>query len=244
MEKDPIAIPAKKFLYVTVYEELYKRIMNNEFPEGSLLPAENKLAELLNTSRVTLRQSLSLLHEDGLIVSVKGRGHMVVKPKKNMLDGLEKIAHPIYQCCSQTLDDVKMDCDLGLPTEYVKSIFKQKSSAVMAVDRWYSHGETLCAYSLSFIPVESATRLGVDISDKSTLLTFLEKTAYETAVSSTIQIKPATASDFVTKRYKLPKDGVALLMSENLYFGEAYPDVYNKHYFLASDYQVNINRSK
>ena len=244
MKKSTNDVELRQILYIQVYDELYKRIMNNEFPEGSLLPPETKLAELLHVSRVTLRQALSLLHEDGLIKSVRGRGNIVTRPVQNAPDGLEKISHPIYRCCEQEPDHIDFDSHLELPTDYMKTFFQHKSTAVMVAERWYKHEDELLAYSISFIPVESAERLQVDLSNRNALLELLEKNAYTSAVSATIDVKLADTSRFITNRYTLEEDRPAILLSENLYFGEKYPYIYNKHYLITAAYSIHINGSR
>lgn len=244
MKKQISDIEIRQVLYIQVYDELYKRIMNNEFPEGSLLPPETKLAELLHVSRVTLRQALSLLHEDGLIKSVRGRGNIVMRPVQNTPDGLEKFSHPIYLCCEQRVDSVEFDCHLELPTDYMKTFFHYKSATVMVAERWYKCQEELIAYTVSFIPIESAEKLQVDFTDNDALLELLEKGAYESAVYSTIDIKIANTGSFITNRYTIEEDRPTQLVSENLYFGEKYPSIYNKHYLLTSSYNIHINSKR
>ena len=243
-ENKPVVLQSKKLLYVQIYDDLYKRIMNHEFPEGSFLPSEPKLAELLDISRVTVRQALSLLQEDGLIKSIHGRGNMVTRPVQHAPDGLEKIAHPIYLCCDQMPDDVEMDSRLELPSNYLKSVFGQKATAIMVADRWYKHKGELIAFTVSFIPVEAAGKLNIDLADQEALLSRLEEGIYEMAVSSAIEVKIALTSSFITNRYELPENGAAQLISESLYFGENHPYIHNKHYLITPDHQIRINGVK
>jgi len=76
--------PVSKFspipLYRQVEIDLRDRIASGEFPPGRRLPSEAELAELYGASRITIRQGLSNLVGDGLIVRESGRGTFVREP--------------------------------------------------------------------------------------------------------------------------------------------------------------------
>ena len=235
---------SKKHLYVEIYDCLYKRIMSNEFPDGSRLPSETKLAEMLATSRVTLRQALSLLKEDGLIKSVQGSGNIVTKSKRHAPEGFEKIAHPVHLCCEHFPDDVEMEFRVELTTDYIKSMFPQETTAFIVVDRWYKHKGELIAFTVTFIPAEAASSLEIDLTDEDAFMQLLEEGVYETATSSAVEIKAAHTGSFITNRYDVPEDNVAQLISEYLYFDDNNPCIFNKHYLLTPYHSIRINGTR
>lgn len=66
-----------KPLYVRIEERLRERIASGELGPGAQLPSETELARDYATTRVTVRQAMSKLQYDGLIVRHKGRGSFV-----------------------------------------------------------------------------------------------------------------------------------------------------------------------
>lgn len=68
-------------MYVQVAQGLRERIEKGELPGGSALPAERELAAHLNVSRVTVRQALSLLAQQGLLSRKHGSGTFVSEPQ-------------------------------------------------------------------------------------------------------------------------------------------------------------------
>jgi DNA-binding LacI/PurR family transcriptional regulator len=66
-------------LYKRVYEVLQAGILNGTYPPGSRLPTEPELMMQFNVSRVTLRLSLALLKQEGLIISLPAKGTFVAK---------------------------------------------------------------------------------------------------------------------------------------------------------------------
>ena len=63
--------------YLKIMETINEQIETGLLPSGSKFPAERKLAETFNTSRVTLREALSLLESDGKIFREDRRGWFV-----------------------------------------------------------------------------------------------------------------------------------------------------------------------
>jgi GntR family transcriptional regulator len=64
-------------LYYQAYSFLTNLISSELFQIGDLLPPEIELAKLLNISRQTLRQTMNLLVEEGLVERFSGRGTFI-----------------------------------------------------------------------------------------------------------------------------------------------------------------------
>ncbi|WP_047981020.1 trehalose operon repressor [Ornithinibacillus contaminans] len=68
--------------YVTIYDELVTKIKHGEWAAFSMLPSENELALLYNTSRETVRKALNLLSQNGYIQKIQGKGSMILDVNK------------------------------------------------------------------------------------------------------------------------------------------------------------------
>ncbi len=67
--------------YIQIAEQLRHQIASGEYPIGSKIPTENKLAQSLGVSRSTVRHALDLLTAEERLVRVKGSGTFVAQPK-------------------------------------------------------------------------------------------------------------------------------------------------------------------
>lgn len=68
-----------------VYENLVKRIADEEFAEGSRLPTESVLVKQYKVSRPVIREALALLKDDGFISTRRGAGSFLVRmPEKRV----------------------------------------------------------------------------------------------------------------------------------------------------------------
>lgn len=76
-------------IYIQIEEQLKQQIQQGDFPVGASIPSERELSERFAVSRMTVRQSITKLVNDGLLYREKGRGTFVVSPKvEQPLNGL------------------------------------------------------------------------------------------------------------------------------------------------------------
>jgi Transcriptional regulators len=68
-------------LYLTIVEEIKKKIMEGLIIPGDMLKSESEMMKEYSVSRMTIRKSLSLLSNEGYIYSVPGKGNFVRKPE-------------------------------------------------------------------------------------------------------------------------------------------------------------------
>ena len=68
-------------LYVQIREEIRKKIENNELTIGSFLPAETDLAAMFRVSRMTVRNAIDDLVQEGLVIRKHGTGTIIASKK-------------------------------------------------------------------------------------------------------------------------------------------------------------------
>ncbi len=68
-------------LYVQIRDTLRRKILEGDYAVHERLPSENELMTAFGVSRITIRQALRDLHNEGLVFSAQGKGTYVSKPK-------------------------------------------------------------------------------------------------------------------------------------------------------------------
>jgi GntR family transcriptional regulator, trehalose operon transcriptional repressor len=68
--------------YLTIYDDLVKKIQTNVWSVSTMLPSENELTNRYDTSRETIRKALNLLSENGYIQKIRGKGSVVINLNK------------------------------------------------------------------------------------------------------------------------------------------------------------------
>ncbi|SFG53266.1 DNA-binding transcriptional regulator, FadR family [Neptunomonas qingdaonensis] len=75
-----------------VYQKILISIISGEYPANEKLPSEAKLCEQYSVSRPVLREALTRLKEDNLIVSRRGSGSFVIKRPDDAVLSFSKIS--------------------------------------------------------------------------------------------------------------------------------------------------------
>lgn len=227
---------------VAVYDKLFKLIKDGEFDDEGKLPAEPELAKIMGVSRMTLRQALSLLKDDGVIKNIHGKGNFITNKESCYEKGLEVLEHPVYSSLNVNIDEVEIEFRIEPASDYTTKVLGRNSPVVIFVDRWYkSNGEGV-AYSFSLIPIESITEEGINLKDKDELLEFLEKTSYTKAKHSTLKINFSQAGNFTAMKYTIAKNNLCWLLEEIIYLKNDYPLVHHKHYISTEHSHLLIER--
>jgi DNA-binding FadR family transcriptional regulator len=77
----PVGLPSRQAVEgkrsAAIYDAVFGLIVSGEFPENGKLPSETSLAVRFGASRPVVREALSRLRDDGLIVSRQGSGSYV-----------------------------------------------------------------------------------------------------------------------------------------------------------------------
>ncbi|MEH7515785.1 GntR family transcriptional regulator [Gottfriedia acidiceleris] len=231
-------------LYVGVYEKLFKLINEGVYPIGSKLPSEPELSKMMNVSRMTLRQGLSLLKEDGYIETIHGQGNFIKQNVNLRSVGLEKIDNSVFQCCTETIDDVDAYLEVSLSDdyEYVKKIFNKDSAVMVRFNRWYKSKNKIVAHAYTMFPSETASQYQINLGDQQSLLKILEEDIYKLIHSSTIEIK-YTESVLPSSNYELRStNNLFVLLVENLYDAMGNMVLKNKIYIPIELSSIKINR--
>lgn len=227
---------------VAVYDKLFKLIKDGEFDDTGKLPTEPELAKIMGVSRMTLRQALALLQEDGVIKNMHGKGNFITQPQNRYGKGLETLQHPVYAALNSEIDEIELEFRIEPPSDYTTKVLGRKSTAVVFVDRWFKSKGKGVAYTLSFIPIETVTEEKIDLADKNSILKFLEETSYQRAKHSTIKINFSVAGNFTSMKYTIAKNGKSWLLEEKVYIKADFPLVHHKHYLPMENTHLNIER--
>ncbi|GGD11186.1 phosphonate metabolism transcriptional regulator PhnF [Pontibacillus salipaludis] len=68
-------------MYYQIEEHMKQKIQQGEFVPGDMIPSERELSETYEVSRMTVRQSITNMVNDGILYREKGRGTFVAEQK-------------------------------------------------------------------------------------------------------------------------------------------------------------------
>lgn len=237
-----------KLKHVKVYDQLYQSIQDGTYPIGSQLPSEPELAQQMDVSRMTLRRALSLLQEDNLIHNIRGKGNFIKDhtPRPAVTSSAQKIIHPMIFCSSDTWNHVEVEFRIEPPTEFITNAIGGHSVAVIIADRWYKNKETdtTVGYTLSFIPIEMATKHQLNLNELEELTTFMENTVYCDSSTSHATFSHTTTGNFSSNKYTLAEQDSFILVLETIYDNDDHVMICNKHFIPIEGFNMSISTRK
>lgn len=140
--------------YLRVQRELTNQIRNGVYPENSKLPTERELCEQFGVSRITIRQALQNMENEGVIVRQQGRGTFV-KPRR-----IEQRLSSIYSFSEELRKQnitpgTRMLSMITIPAQgnIQQALDLGEGVPVRAICRLRLANETPYAYETSYIPL-------------------------------------------------------------------------------------------
>jgi len=146
--------------YIRIRDWLLERILSTGLTRGDRLPSEHELIRQFDVSRVTVRQALEALREDGIIESHHGKGWFLrrlraVQDLGRLLGFGEMLAPMGVRTRSEVLDAAECEAP-----QAVAAVFGLDPGArLMRIVRLRIAGGRVMSYDLSYFPVDIGRRL-------------------------------------------------------------------------------------
>ena len=153
-------------LYVQIRDSLRRQILDGSYEVHARLPSENEMMNTFGVSRITIRQALRDLHNEGLVFSAQGKGTFVSKPKAvqnvQRLEGFgEAMAAQGYEASARVLSIQQMKA----PKAVVAALDLQPGDDVVEVKRVrYLNRSPVCIDD-SYFPMDIGRKMfSLDLS--------------------------------------------------------------------------------
>lgn len=153
-------------LYLQIKDTLKQRILEGIYAPHERLPSESELMALFKVSRITVRQALRDLHNEGLIFTSQGKGTFASKPKAvqdvHKLEGFgEAMAAKGYDISTRLIGIREV-----LPPKDVQEKLQLKSKErVVEVTRVRHLNREPISVDTSYFPLDIGSRLfGKDLT--------------------------------------------------------------------------------
>lgn len=177
--------------YIEVYNNILKNVKAGLYNEENKLPNENKLAQEMGVSRMTLRQSLLLLQEDGIIEARKGVGNFICNKASYSSAGLEQTTNVLEKCGISNIDKVICLPQLGSSNAYSEDVFERKIPVIFGANLYYFLNENCYAQCFSIIPADLEFMADYDLLDSQQAQTLITNDIYQYTKAVKFDIKVA-----------------------------------------------------
>ena len=198
--------------YKIIYDQIVKFILTDVWPVGSKMKSENELIKLFGVSRLTIRNVLNILENEGRIQRSRGKATLILDRLLRNNNNSE------IKDFSVTLNaDYKL-IDVEIVKNNLMKKFKNSSSLYYIKRLRRLKNNELYLISRAYIPFEI---IGDNVNkkifkDKNLLEVLINQ--FEVKISRSDQeLSAATLSNNDADLFKIPKDYPAILNTWNMY---------------------------
>jgi len=222
-------------------------IQNSALSPGDRLPTEKKLAQMLGVSRLTIREALRLLEEDGIIVRRQGEGTFVRNSDliiRNPLEVNISVTEVIesrglkagtsWFRLERTKADKKISNELKIEVD----------SPVIILERVRTANEKPVAYTLDIFSENIVERVESLKELDGSLSKFLEEKYNQKIEYSVGRIIPILPGPHILDKLKIGKLSPLLLVKEVDYSSEDKPIIYGREYWVPNILEFTILRRR
>jgi len=228
-------------------DKIEELIQNSALSPGDRLPKETKLAQMLGVSRLTIREALRLLEEDGVIVRRQGRGTFVRNSDLIIRNPLE-----VNISVTEVIESKGLKAGTAwFKLERAKADKKisdklniEVGSPVVILERVRTADEKPVAYTLDVFSenivggMESLKELDGSLSK------LLEKKHNQKIEYSVSKIIPILPRPHILDKLKIGKLSPLLLVEEVDYTSEDKPIIYGREYWVPHILEFTILRRR
>lgn len=235
--------------FVTIYDTLFEEIENGIYPVGATLPTEQEMCTRFGVSRMTVRQAIKILNEDGIIESERGRGHFVMPYSARLNTQKATLTqHPLRAFTDMPLTYERIAIRIDEQSDYTNLIFPDHPEKVVAIERYfYDDAQTECrVFCFTFVPLTVFETNGIDVEDEAAIKLYLSETAYQHRYKSDFRVRltdyPGFEHENDTTRANadMSNGDLCYLFSETIYANKSSPIVSNKWYVKVADAQIDF----
>lgn len=232
-------------LYLAIQKEIEKRITSGEFKPGDKLASEYELAKTYAVSRMTLREALRALEEEGLLSKKHGVGTFVKTTSrriKSILDVNYGVTEMIRNMGFRPgTKEIKM-AEVLADSHMVKALNISEGAKVLTIERVRTADKIPVVYSQDMIPASvlsdtnDINALGESVYD------FLETTCHIVLSSSIARLYPTTADRKIAAKLNIKINSPLFHLEQVDTDQVGKPVVYSKEYFVSDYFDFVIYR--
>lgn len=233
--------------YKSAGKRLLLFIEENQLKQGDRLPAEKELAETLEISRLTLREAMNALKQDGIIYSIQGKGTFVscdynyIANSLNLNESISEMIERSGYTCNTSLFQkkiVKADENIAV------GLGIQAGTDVLMCERIRLADKIPVVFSVDYL----ASKLTSDflaVTDKNvSLYHFIEETCGIEIGQCMTEIIPAVADKELSEKLSVPLDTCLLKFIVRVQDIYCQPIIYAVEYLRADKFKFIINRRR
>jgi GntR family transcriptional regulator len=232
-------------LYAQIKEILRARILDGSYQPHQQMPSESEMMATFNVSRITVRQALNDLQNEGLIFRIHGKGTFVSKPKAFQdLGRLQGFGEAMRQMGYETFARV-LSIKSVLPSPQVAERLQlAKRARVTELQRVRFLNREPISLDITYVPLAIGNRLAKEDLAARDVFVILENDYGIALGHAELQIGSTLADDTLATQLKVEEGSPVLFIERTTHTADGTPIDYEHLYYRgdAFQYKVRVDR--
>jgi GntR family transcriptional regulator len=232
--------------YQAIRESFLNYIDNNNYKIGDRLPSEHELAKMLRVSRVTLREAIRQLREDGFLYSRRGSG-TYISGNVNQIVGTLDVNNGLTKMITQAGFEpgvAEFESELiHAPQWLADKLQVKKGSGIVLLKRVRTANAKPVVYSLDHLSPRLAT-IFLSINEKIMSLFEMIESSGITMGNSFAELSPMSCTEELAHKLSYREGGPILALKQVLVDQKGSPLFYGEDYFRPDCFVFSINRKR
>lgn len=226
-------------VYIAMHNKLRQKVLSNEWSKGQKIPSERALAAEFDVSRMTARQAVSSLVEEGLLERKQGAGTFVASDKvREKLSGIPSFTETIEKLGKKPSSKlVSFYTKYASESEAEKLAIGQNEEVLVMERIRYADDEPIC-FEVATIPYHIVSEINKD-ELKQHLYQSLSDIGYHVARAEQV-ISATWASEHVAEMLDVKRESPILRLKQVSYTQEENPFEYVRAQYVGSRYEFFI----
>lgn len=229
-------------VYIQIHNQIKQDVENGKWQVGQRIPAERELAELFKVSRMTLRQAIQTLVDDGILERHVGSGTFVANRKvQEKMSGVTSFTE-LMKAAGKTPSSKTISYHITTPSQSeIERLQLSKDTKVLRMERVrYGSGIPIC-FEVTAVPAD----LIADFSKEEVTSSFYKTLAEKAGLNPgrAIQTVSAMSASEKIAEYLNVRRGEALLRLRQIsYLQNGRPFEYTHTQYVGSRFEFVLEK--
>ncbi|MCC5896196.1 MAG: GntR family transcriptional regulator [Alkalibacterium sp.] len=230
-------------VYIEMHNKMRHLIVSNEWKSGSKIPSERTLADEFNVSRMTARQAVSSLVEEGLLERKRGSGTFVSAEKvREKLSGIPSFTETIERLGKRPSSKLVSYYTKRASESEAEKLEINQDQTVLVMERIrYADDEPIC-FEVATLPMTIISEFSKEQLTQHLYRTLsdngFEVERAEQTISATL------ASEKVADLLQVKRESPILRLRQVSYTNENKPFEYVRAQYVGSRYEFFLEANK
>ena len=230
-------------LYVQLADVLREQINADAFLPGTALPSELELMQSYNVSRTTVRQALTLLADDNIIIKVQGKGSFIQQPTVTQeLMSLQTVTEVLTSAgLIPFVRVLSVDMQADIRPHIRQQLQLEENETVVCVKRQHLVKDRPIAYAIIYLSGKFDWRFSADDLKRQSIYAWLEAESHILVDRGRQVIRATAANEDVASRLDLFPGSPVLFVENTSTTAEGTPIDFTEFYFPPDQYSLVVS---